>query len=60
MHRIVLCDNKNCSKYKECFRSMCEIADNVYIEFKNVCNERNNYQYYYEIGDKPIRKEELP
>ncbi len=59
MHKLAMCNNTNCIKYKECFRAMCEIADNVYIDFKSICNERNKFKFYYEIGDKPIRKEEL-
>lgn len=59
MVRLVICNNLECKKYKECYHAMSEIGDNCIINLKHVCNELNNYKYKYEIGDKPIRKEEL-
>jgi hypothetical protein len=60
MPDLSMCNNSNCTKYSDCYRAMC-IPDTwqSYIEFKNICSESNNYKYHYEIGDKPIRKEEL-
>jgi hypothetical protein len=58
---LSMCNNLSCPKYSDCYRAMC-IADSwqSYIEFKNICGEWNGFQYLYPIGDKPIRKEELP
>jgi hypothetical protein len=56
---IAICNHTKCSKYKECWRSQCEIADNTYIDFKNICGEWNNFHYIWNIGNNPIRKEEL-
>lgn len=30
-----------------------------YSEFKNICNEENDYKWFYEIGNKPIKKEQI-
>lgn len=38
---------------------MREIKECTPIDFKNICGQWNSYKYIYEIGDKPIRKEEL-
>jgi hypothetical protein len=29
------------------------------MEFKNMCNEKNNYKWFYSIDGRTIRKEEL-
>jgi hypothetical protein len=29
------------------------------VKFEYLCKDLNNYTYFYEIGDKPIRKLEL-
>lgn len=59
MVKLELCDNLNCEKAKECYRTVAEIWINGYRDFKNICTNKNNYPYFYEIGDKPVRKEEL-
>lgn len=61
MPDISICDNKDCSKFKYCWRAMCipDAWQSYNVAFKNICNKKNNYQYFYEIGDKPIRKEKL-
>lgn len=38
---------------------MREISECTPIDFKSICGDFNNYHYIYNIGDKPIRKEEL-
>lgn len=62
MTDISMCNFAECTKYKDCWRAMCIPNSNYqsYAEFKHICGEWNSYQYLYDIGDKPIRKEELP
>ncbi len=59
MVRLELCNYTSCPKARECYRTVAEIGVNGYADFKNVCGDWNNYKYFYEIGDKPVRKEEL-
>ena len=61
MADISLCKFKECPKSKECYRFMA-IPDKwqSYMEFKNICKEQNDYKWFWAIGGKTIRKEELP
>lgn len=59
MIRILRCDNSDCQKCKECYRYMSEILDNETTNYEHICGDWNQYKHIYEIGDKPIRKEEL-
>jgi hypothetical protein len=53
---IATCNHKPCSRYKECWRAMCELSGNTPVDFKNICKD---YNWFYPIGDKPVRKEKL-
>lgn len=60
MTHIARCNHEKCERKTECYRYM---AQNYYelplVNFANLCNDKNKYQYFYQIGDKPIRKLEL-
>jgi lipoate synthase len=54
---ISMCEYSECPKSNECWRFKA-IPNNLqsYMEFKNICNEKNNYKYLYEIDGKPIKE----
>lgn len=53
MAGVCLCQFQNCLKSNECKRFLDSKIINAniasYAEFKNVCNESNNYQYFWSI-----------
>ena len=57
---LARCSNEKCEKKAECYRYMAENQNDLpLIEFEYLCKETNNYSFFYEIGDKPVRKLEL-
>ena len=63
MLHIAYCEHEECPKKLECFRYMCLEEDRAsIIDFKHICGELNEYERFYEIGDKKVReiKEEIP
>lgn len=59
MTDISMCTNALCPKRDLCYRYMA-IPDSwqSYMEFQNICHRDNNFQWFYEIGDYPIRSTE--
>jgi hypothetical protein len=58
MPDICMCKNEKCPKKEECYRYMAKPSEwQSYIEFKNICNEENNYQWFWQMENKPIVKE---
>jgi len=57
MPDISMCQHSACPKSKECYRFMA-VPDRwqSYMEFKNICKESNNFQRFYEIGNKWVRE----
>lgn len=53
MADISMCKYEQCPKKDTCYRYKAE-PDHYqsYMEFQNICNEKNNYQWYWEIENK--------
>lgn len=53
MAGICLCQFQKCPKSNNCRRYIDSKIINAnfasYAEFKNICNESNNYQYFWEV-----------
>ena len=59
MADISMCLHKDCPKARECYRFNAPITKyyQSYMEFKNICNETNNYKHFYD-RQVPERKDE--
>jgi hypothetical protein len=60
MPDIAMCQYSNCPKSNECYRFRA-IPDSwqSYMEFKNICKETNNHQWFYSIDGRPVREIKL-
>ena len=57
MADISMCLHKDCPKAKECYRFNALASQwQSYMEFKNICNEKNNYKWFWQY-QAPERKD---
>jgi hypothetical protein len=50
MPNIAMCNFSECPKSNECFRFMAiPMVGQNYIEFKNICSERNSFKWFWMI-----------
>lgn len=50
-----LCNNEQCEKSSSCNRFLTKTNSNpVYIRFQNICREKNNYQWYWEVKSELV------
>lgn len=57
MPTIALCKNQECSKKDSCLRFQTKDIEDKVLEFKNICNESNNYKRYIQIEKEVIKKD---
>jgi len=55
MPDIAMCQHSSCPKSNDCYRFRA-IPDSwqSYMNFEYICKETNNYQWFYETGDKKV------
>lgn len=57
MADIAKCEFKQCPRKETCYRYTAQSNQyQTYVEFQNICHEKNNYKYYWEIENKNERK----
>ena len=55
---IGICRYEKCPKSKECLRFLSPYEEFFLWDFKNVCNEENNYKWFWKANQEIIIKEE--
>ena len=59
MANISMCQFTDCEKSSSCLRILAPPdAEQVYMKFKNICGEFNQYQWYWQAPDHFIVKKE--
>ena len=59
MVNISMCQFTECEKSSSCLRILAPPdVEQVYIKFKNICGEFNQYQWYWKSPDHFIVKKE--
>lgn len=59
MGKYAMCKYKECIKSNKCLRFLDEPVENqAYMLFQNVCNENNNYQWFWKIETQIAVREE--
>jgi len=54
---IAQCDCQKCKKSNSCRRFLDEIGISHY-DFKKICNEDNNFEYYWKVKTEIVNVEE--
>jgi hypothetical protein len=50
---ISMCKNESCVKKDTCYRYRASPGEyQVYMEFQNICNEKNEFKWYWEMEVK--------
>jgi hypothetical protein len=52
MTHLCPCKNEECSKKDQCLRFNIENPTACEIDFKQICNESNNYKHFEEMENK--------
>ena len=54
-----MCQFTDCEKSSNCLRILAPPdVEQVYMKFKNICSESNQYQWYWQAPDNFIVKKE--
>lgn len=59
MSDISQCDYKECPKSNSCYRFLAipNPQYQSYMRFENICNSKNNFQWYWETKQEIIKEE---
>lgn len=60
MADISMCDFAECPCSKSCYRFLAEPNPQwqTYMKFKNICNQKNDYQWYWKAEQSVVKQEE--